>query len=168
MGLLHLSPTHLCIWMCEIELYTGHTAHPSISRDIWSRQGVASLRDLTISCGVQVLPTGLQSCTSLSELDISSCPNLISIPDLGELHSFSSLTILNCRKLTRLLGRLSECLKTLEIGEFCEELDAFPNLSSIQHLHASLEKLNLYGRSKLNSLPDEIQCFTALIFLLIC
>ncbi|KAK4583167.1 hypothetical protein RGQ29_026097 [Quercus rubra] len=133
-----------------------------------SIQGVSSLRSLTISCGVEVLPTGLQSCTSLSELDITSCPNLISIPDLGELHSLSSLTIRDCRKLTRLPGGLSECLKTLEIGWFCEELDAFPSLSSIQHLHASLEELRLYGWAKLNSLPDEIQHFTALVYLLIC
>ena len=69
---------------------------------------------------------------------------------------------------TRLPGGLSECLKTLEIGGFCEELDAFPSLSSIQHLHASLEQLNLYGWSKLNSLPDEIPHFTALIYLRIC
>ncbi|XP_075637478.1 putative disease resistance protein RGA3 [Castanea sativa] len=134
-------------------------------RSFPSIQGVASLRDLTIWCGVEVLPTGLQSCTSLSELNIQSCPNLISIPDLGELHSLSSLTILDCPKLTRLPGGLSECLKTLKIGEFCEELDAFPSLSSIQHLHASLEQLNLYGWSKLNSLPDEMQHFTALIYL---
>nr|XP_023929397.1 putative disease resistance protein At3g14460 [Quercus suber] len=134
-------------------------------RSFPSIQGVASLRYLTISCGVEVLPIGLQSCTSLLELDIRGCPNLISIPDLGELHSLSRLKIVNCPKLTRLPGGLSECLKTLEIGGFCEELDAFPSLSSIQHLRASLEKLNLYGWAKLNSLPDEIQHFTALTYL---
>ena len=75
---------------------------------------------------------------------------------------------MNCPKLTCLPEGLSECLKTLEIGGFCEELDAFPSLSSIQHLHASLEKLHWYGWSKLNSLPDEIQHFTALIYLHIC
>ncbi|KAK7819607.1 putative disease resistance protein rga4, partial [Quercus suber] len=145
----------------------GVSSCPNL-RSFPSIQGVASLRDLSISCGVKVLPTGLQSCTSLSELAISSCPNLISIPDLGKLHSLSSLTIRDCRKLTRLPVGLSECLKTLEIGEFCEELDAFPSLSSIQHLHASLENINLYGWSKLNYLPDEIQRFTALIYLHIC
>nr|XP_023877847.1 putative disease resistance protein At3g14460 [Quercus suber] len=134
-------------------------------RSFPSIQGVASLRRLTISCGVEVLPIGLQSCTSLLELDIWSCPNLISIPDLGELHSLSRLEIVNCPKLTRLPGGLSECLKTLGIGGFCEELDAFPSLSSIQHLHASLEELGLFGWAKLNSLPDEIQHFTALTYL---
>lgn len=54
------------------------------------------------------------------------------------------------------------CLKTLGIGGFCEELNAFPNLSSINHLHVSLEHLYLYGWAKLNSLPDELQRFTAL------
>ena len=51
-------------------------------------------------------------------------------------------------------------LKYLSIGGFCEELDAFPSLSSIQH--ASLQTLTLYGWAKLNSLPDDIQRFTAL------
>ena len=44
------------------------------------------------------------------------------------------------------------CLKYLSIGGFCEEFDAFPSLSSIQH--ASLETLN--------SLPEDTQRFTAL------
>ena len=113
-------------------------------RSFPSIQGLASLQLLQISgCGVEDLSTGLQSCTSLSYLDISSCPNLISIPDLGE------------------------CLKTLTIGGFCEELDAFPSLNPIQHLRASLENLTLYGWDKLNSLPDEIKYFTALKSLLI-
>jgi Leucine-rich repeat (LRR) protein len=58
--------------------------------------------------------------------------------------------------------RLLTRLKSLTIGGFCEELDAFPSLSSIQHLHASLQTLRLDGWAKLNSLPDEIQRFTAL------
>ena len=139
-----------------------------IREDVWAF--CTSLRSIDIDgCGkLSYLPTGLQSCTSLSELVISLCPNLRSIPDLGELHSLSSLTIWDCPKLTRLSGGLSECLKTLEIGGFCEELDAFPSLSSSQHLHASLEELRLYGWAKLNSLPDEIPHFTALIYLRIC
>ncbi|KAL4631995.1 hypothetical protein ACB092_04G020100 [Castanea dentata] len=50
-------------------------------------------------------------------------------------------------------------LKYLCIGGFCEELDTFPSLSSIQH--ASLETLELFGWAKLNSLPKDIQRFTA-------
>ncbi|XP_050243143.1 putative disease resistance protein RGA4 isoform X4 [Quercus robur] len=113
-------------------------------RSFPSIQGLASLQSLRIySCGVEDLSTGLQSCTSLSYLKICSCPHLISIPDLGE------------------------CLKTLDIGGFCEELDAFPSLNPIQHSRASLEDLSLGGWDKLNSLPDEIKYFTALKYLLI-
>ena len=102
-------------------------------------------------------------------LQICDCPNLKSIPDLGELHSLTHLSILRCQtlKLTCLLEEL-KCvthLKYLEIGGFCEELDAFPSLSSIQHLHTSLESLRLWGWAKLNSLPDEIQHFTSLEYL---
>ncbi|KAL4605504.1 hypothetical protein ACB092_09G034300 [Castanea dentata] len=135
-------------------------------RSFPSIQGLASLQSLEISsCGVEDLSTRLQSCTSLSGLCISSCPNLISIPDLGELHSLSRLRIVNCRKLIPDLG-LSECLKSLEIGGFCEELDAFPSLHPIQHF-SSIEFLGLYGWDKLNSLPDEIKYLTALKYLYI-
>ena len=74
-----------------------------------------------------------------------------------------SLPIFYCSKLTCLPEGL-ECLtrlNTLEIGGF-DEMDAFPSLSSISHLHASLETLELFGWDKLNSLPEEIQYFTAL------
>ncbi|KAK4566197.1 hypothetical protein RGQ29_002429 [Quercus rubra] len=162
-------------------------------RSFPSLQGAGSLlRSLVISWGDEVLPTALQSCTSLSSLSIQDCPNLIlipelrklhsltmlricdcpnlkSIPDLGELHSLTRLRIFRCQtlKLTCLpegLERVTR-LKYLAIGGFCEELDAFPSLSSIQHLHTSLESLRLYGWAKLNSLPDEIQHFTSLEYL---
>ncbi|XP_065627020.1 putative disease resistance protein RGA4 [Quercus suber] len=159
-------------------------------RSFPSIQGVGSrLRKLGISCGDEVLSTGLQSCTSVSELcikdcpnlisipdlcklhslirlEITSCPNLKSIPDLRELHSLIGLRIMNCQKLTRLPEDLHclTCLKSLEIGGFGEELDAFPSLSStsLKHLHSSLQTLYLYGWDRLNSLPDDIQCFTAI------
>ncbi|KAM3702273.1 hypothetical protein ACJW31_04G013200 [Castanea mollissima] len=162
-------------------------------RSFPSLQGAGSLlRSLAKSCGDEVLPTVLQSCPSLSSLSINECPNLIlipelrklhsltqleiydcpnlkSIPDLGELHSLTHLRIFRCQtlKLTCLPEEL-KCvtrLKDLQIGGFCEELDAFPSLSSIQHLHTSLESLELWGWAKLNSLPDEIQHFTSLEYL---
>ena len=156
---------------------------PSI-QDLWS-----FLQSLAISCGEEVLSTGLQSCTSLSELYIGNCPNLISvpdlcklhsliqlhisncpnlksIPDLWDLHSLIELQIENCQKLIRLPEELHYliCLKSLWIGGFCEELDAFPSLSStsLKHLHSSLQELDLHGWDRLNSLPDDIQCFTAI------
>ena len=142
------------------------------------------LRNLSISCGEEVLLTGLQSSTSLSYLRIRNCPNLISIPDLCKLHSLNQLGIRNCpnlisipdlrdcQKLTRLPEDLHclTCLKSLSIGGFCEELDAFPSLSStsLKHLHSSLQTLDLHGWDRLNSLPDDIQCFTAITELWIC
>ena len=132
-------------------------------RSFPSIKGVAILlRTLAISCSDEVLPTGLQSCISLSLLVIKECPNLISIPNLQDLHSLYSLTIRSCKRLMCLPDGLDYLtrLKHLVIGGFCEELDAFPSLSSIQH--ASLETLELYGWAKLNSLPDDIQQFTAL------
>uniref|UniRef100_A0A7N2RCP0 Disease resistance protein RGA3 n=2 Tax=Quercus lobata TaxID=97700 RepID=A0A7N2RCP0_QUELO len=135
-------------------------------RSFPSIKGVALLlRTLAISCSDEVLPIGLQSCISLSSLEINECPNLISIPNLQDLHSLYSLTIRSCKRLMGLPDGL-DCLthlKSLRIGRFCEELDAFPSLSSIQH--ASLETLSLYGWAKLNSLPDDIQRFTALTHL---
>ncbi|KAK7856476.1 putative disease resistance rpp13-like protein 1 [Quercus suber] len=132
-------------------------------RSFPSIKGVAlPLRTLAISCSDEVLPIDLQSCISLSSLGINECPNLISIPNLQDLHSLSSLTITSCKRLMGLPDGLDYLtrLKSLSIGGFCEELDAFPRLSSIQH--ASLETLKLYGWAKLNSLPDDIQRFTAL------
>ncbi|KAF3960372.1 hypothetical protein CMV_014902 [Castanea mollissima] len=154
-----------------------------------SLQGVAPLRTLRISFGVEVFPSGLQSCTSLSELyisicpnlklipdmpelhslirlDICDCPNLISIGDLRGLHSLNHLLIARCPKLSHLPDGL-DCLtrlKYLGIGELCEELDVSTILCSIQHQHlqTSLEELELFGCDKLNTPPDEILRFTGL------
>uniref|UniRef100_A0A7N2LT72 Uncharacterized protein n=1 Tax=Quercus lobata TaxID=97700 RepID=A0A7N2LT72_QUELO len=116
-----------------------------------------------IECGIDELPSGLQLCTFLQYLKIEGCPNLKSIPDLGEVfHSLINLKLINSPEL-RLKLPLRR-LKTLVIGGFIEELDAFPILRypSIRYSHASLKKLRLHGRPTLNSLPNEIQLFTAL------
>ena len=150
-------------------------------------QGVPShLQRLEIN-GCVILPTGLQSCTSLTLLEIQRCDklksipnlgqlhsltqlkirycdNLISIPDLRGLHSLIELQICHCPKLTSLPEGLESLtrLKSLAIGKFCEELDDFPSLVSIEHLHASLQHLELRGWPKLKSIPDNVQVFTAL------
>ncbi|KAL4631991.1 hypothetical protein ACB092_04G019900 [Castanea dentata] len=144
------------------------------------------LQRLEIS-GCVILPTGLQSCTSLTlleiqrcdklksipnlgelhsltQLKIKYCDNLISIPDLRGLHSLIELQICHCPKLTSLPEGLESLtrLKILVIGKFCEELDDFPSLISIEHLHASLQHLELRGWPKLKSIPDNMQVLTAL------
>ncbi|KAF3946621.1 hypothetical protein CMV_027134 [Castanea mollissima] len=152
---------------------------------------IQGLRCLDIDkCGFEVL-TQLQLCTSLSELYIRACPdlkslpdlqefhslaqlvingchNLKSIPDLGELCFLTRLVITNCSNITRLPEGSLKCLKSLEIGGYCEELDVFPSLNNfIQHSHTTLQYLELIGWAKLNSLPGEIQQFTALETLVI-
>ncbi|XP_075662491.1 putative disease resistance protein RGA4 [Castanea sativa] len=152
---------------------------------------IQGLRCLHIDeCGFEVL-TKLQLCTSLSELYIGFCPdlkslpdlqefhslaqleicrcqNLKSIPDLGELCFLTHLAIQNCSNITRLPEGSLKCLKSLVIGGYCKELDVFPSLNNfIQHSHTTLQYLHLIGWAKLNSLPGEIQQFTALETLLI-
>ncbi|XP_050256547.1 putative disease resistance protein RGA4 isoform X2 [Quercus robur] len=149
------------------------------------KQSFWTLLRLEISeCGVEVL-SQIQSCAFLEELIIKRCPNLICILELqnlyrltqleisdcpnlvstSELHYPTNIKIRNCGKLTCLPKVYSFRLKYLEIGPFCEELVAFPGLieyTPSQHSYESLQILQLYGWTKLNSLPDEIQCFTAL------
>uniref|UniRef100_A0A2N9H034 R13L1/DRL21-like LRR repeat region domain-containing protein n=1 Tax=Fagus sylvatica TaxID=28930 RepID=A0A2N9H034_FAGSY len=108
-------------------------------------EGAASLRQLVMSwCGVEALLIGLKSCTSLQILRIEECPNL-----------------------KRISEGLPESLKTLKIGPFCEMLEAFPSLINSTSIQHSIEHLYLNGWAKLNSLPDQIQSFTALKVLLI-
>ncbi|XP_022761774.1 disease resistance protein RGA2-like [Durio zibethinus] len=137
-------------------------------RSIPSIEGFSSLTDLTIKdCeGLSCLPGGLKSCNSLENLNIHNCPSLSSVPqDLGELRSLMFLSITSCRKLTCLPGKILGCLtglKTLHIGGFSEQLEEFPGLTSIYHLHASLEYLELYGWKNLKSLPNQLQHLVSL------
>ncbi|GLU14954.1 hypothetical protein SLE2022_314890 [Rubroshorea leprosula] len=127
-----------------------------------------SLKTLSIcSCEKLIsLPCGLGSCISLQRLKIWNCPNLISIAeDIRRLHSLTSLTILHCGSLRSISEECLGCftsLKELEMGPFWSELEEFPGLSSIHHLHASLEVLEIRGWNKLKSVPHQLQHLTAL------
>ncbi|GLU14948.1 hypothetical protein SLE2022_314850 [Rubroshorea leprosula] len=130
--------------------------------------GLLSLKILTIyNCeNLSCLPSGLGTCTSLQSLSISCCFNLISIvEDVGRLQSHTDLVVCDCEKLESFpgecLGHLTH-LKMLKMGPFYSELEEFPGLTSIQHLHASLETLELYGWDKLKSLPHQLQHLTTL------
>ncbi|CAN6699444.1 unnamed protein product [Malus baccata var. baccata] len=126
---------------------------------------LTSLTELTISTcdGLTSIPSGLASCTSLTHLSVDGCHNLISLADhnLSGLQSLCSLYVYYCGKLQYLpkgLQSLSR-LKRLWIGNFCKELDSFPDFQ------VPSEKLNLYGWPKVKSLPQPIQhstCLTSL------
>uniref|UniRef100_A0A5B7BJU5 Putative disease resistance protein RGA3 n=1 Tax=Davidia involucrata TaxID=16924 RepID=A0A5B7BJU5_DAVIN len=110
------------------------------------------------------LPDDLHTLSSLKTLGVYSCYNLISFPDLQGLHSLSDLVISDCYKLTCLpegLGCLTR-LNKLEIGPFSKELNSFPSLDGIQHLSVSLRYLTIGGWPHFDTLPEQLQHFTAL------
>ncbi|GLT55754.1 hypothetical protein SLA2020_288470 [Shorea laevis] len=115
---------------------------------------------------IKSLPHQLQHFTALKRLWIHNFNGVEAFPEwLGDLSSLVSLSIDSCNKLNRIpeecLGRLTR-LKQLRMGPFYSELEEFPGLTSIHHLHASLENLQLFGWDKLKSLPDQLQHLTAL------
>ncbi|PRQ38711.1 putative P-loop containing nucleoside triphosphate hydrolase, leucine-rich repeat domain, L [Rosa chinensis] len=146
-------------------------------------QGITSLRELKIdSCwSLLSLPSGLQFCTSLEDLYITDCSSLLSlsVSILEEeeishgVDAYLSVSEEHYRTIESILGRSLKLkyvrtigfhhlthLKTLRIGAFWEELDAFPHF----HLppNSQLVELCLFGWPKLESLPQQIQHLTCL------
>ncbi|KAB2008926.1 hypothetical protein ES319_D10G133200v1 [Gossypium barbadense] len=154
-------------------LETLEIANCPIMISIPSLDGFSSLLELELNkCeALTSLPSGLSTCTSLWRLFIYNCNNLESIPeDVGQLRCLEELRICDCQSLKRLpeesLGCLTS-LKRLELGPFSEELEEFPGLGSIHHLHSSLKELTLWGWDKACTLPNQLQHLTALERLLI-
>ncbi|KAM4105782.1 hypothetical protein ACB094_04G018700 [Castanea mollissima] len=135
----------LCISDCGQLSYIWDTSQPLISLEELKIRDCPKLRCFP---RIQVL-TQLQLCTSLSELYIGFCPDLKSLPDLQEFHSLAQLAIYGCHNLESIP----------DLGEFLNNF--------IQRSHTTLQYLELTGWAKLNSLPGEIQQFTALETLII-
>ncbi|KAK8619004.1 hypothetical protein V6N13_132973 [Hibiscus sabdariffa] len=139
-------------------------------RSVPTLDGLSSLLELELcGCeGLTSLPSGLSTCTSLRRLLIDYCINLESVPkDVGQLHSLEELCIVFCGSLKRLLEESLGCLtrlKRLRLGPFSKEVEEFPGLGSIHHLHSSLKELTLssFGWDKPFSLPFQLQHLTAL------
>ncbi|KAK6796392.1 hypothetical protein RDI58_004093 [Solanum bulbocastanum] len=98
-----------------------------------SLEGLTTLEELRISyCDELVsLPNEmLLSCMSLKSLSIENCVNLTSFPNLQQLNSLLSLRIVDCPQLTCLPKGLHSlcCLNYLRIGPFSEDLTSFPIL----------------------------------------
>ena len=72
------------------------------------------------------LPDSLHTYISLQKLVVESCLDLSSLP--GVLSPIQHLEIKNCSTVRLKLSRQEGHLKTLIIGGFIEELDAFPSL----------------------------------------
>ena len=96
----------------------------------------------------------------LEELTIRSCHILNSIPDLRGLHSLTQLVIMDCPKLTLLLEGFLDCFTQLKTLQIFGSLDS--GWFGCRRLNVSLSSLQLNMSADLNSLPDKIQCFTAL------
>ncbi|CAB4293681.1 unnamed protein product [Prunus armeniaca] len=135
----------------------------------------ANFKKLVLELDLQSIPalqslgsSGPQLPASLVELKIRNAPNLESLPSLDNLTSLSKLVIVNCGKLKYLPTGLHCCtsLKTLELGEFWEELDSFPYFH-LETGSSQPHKLILTGWPKLKSLPQQIQDFTSLTSLVI-
>uniref|UniRef100_A0A6N2KIV1 Rx N-terminal domain-containing protein n=1 Tax=Salix viminalis TaxID=40686 RepID=A0A6N2KIV1_SALVM len=147
------------------------------------------------SCKLGALPSGLQCCASLEELEICCCAELTHINDLQELSSLQRLCINTCHKLISIdwhglrqlrslvelqiyccgslsdfpeedcIGSLTQ-LKELRIGGFSGELEAFP-AGLLKSINFS-GSLWIYGWDKLKSVPHQLQHLTALKALAIC
>ncbi|KAM3750137.1 hypothetical protein ACB098_04G014600 [Castanea mollissima] len=145
----------LRIYDCGELSYIWDTSQPLISLEELTIRNcpklrcfprIQGLRCLDIDkCGFEVL-TQLQLCTSLSELCIRACPDLKSLPDLQEFHSLAQLVINGCHNLKSIP----------DLGELCF-------LTRLVITNCS----NITRWAKLNSLPGEIQQFTALETLVI-
>ena len=103
---------------------------------------------------------------------IKGCDKLINIDwhGLRQLRSLVSLEITACPSLSDILeddwlGGLTQ-LQKLRIGDFSEEMKAFPIrvLNSIQHLNSSgsLKSLGIRGWDKLKSVPHQLKHLAAL------
>ncbi|GLU17940.1 hypothetical protein SLE2022_342790 [Rubroshorea leprosula] len=145
-------------WFCdELEEFPGlsyiHQLNPS-------------LESLTLHGWdkVKSLPDQLQHLTALKELTLSHFKGVEAFPEgLGKLTSLQRLCIYKCSNLKHLFPlQALKSLIELKMGPFSSDLEEFPGLDEIHHLHASLKDLELTGWDKIKFLPDQLQHLTAL------
>ncbi|EOX96600.1 Cc-nbs-lrr resistance protein, putative isoform 1 [Theobroma cacao] len=123
-------------------------------------QGLSSnLEDLRLldSCNVWNPPWMMHGLTSLKDLQIESCPNLVFFPELGFLHTLKHLKLKDCRALKSLPSgmmmlncKINGCpLEELEI-EDCHSLTCFPR----GRLPTTLKCIRIRYCRDLMSLPE--------------
>ena len=117
-----------------------------------------NLRSLEIAdCDkLERLPNECLSLTCLEELQINSCPKLVSFPEVGFPPNLRSLTLSNCEGLkclpdgmTSKMSTNSCLLETLDIDN-CSSLICFPK----GQLPTTLKKLRIISCESLSSLPE--------------
>ncbi|XP_073148460.1 putative disease resistance protein RGA3 [Henckelia pumila] len=129
---------------------------------------------------------------SLRWLHIWRCNNLASIQNLKGLSAIQRIEITYCHELRELEGEMQESSTSLELLEItvCPKLRSIPNgmdcLNKLSYLwmgpfseetglsllneslkgrHQLLSRLTLYGNGNWESLPDQLQHLTALVYL---
>ncbi|KAI3851378.1 hypothetical protein MKW92_009809 [Papaver armeniacum] len=113
---------------------------------------------------------------SLRTLVLCQCPALISWPDVRRFDALSVLVIVDCKSQNSIPFGIDYLpkLEHLVIGGFSDDLDSFPFPTNEERLGTkgsyfpSLRSLSMYGWSKLNCLPDQVQYITSLQFLTVC
>ncbi|XP_006338948.1 putative disease resistance protein RGA3 [Solanum tuberosum] len=133
-------------------------------------------RLLLFNCnGLTSLPSGmLEHCRPLEVFYVRNCNNLVSLPlHVWEMPSLSYLDLSDCPKLISVPAGGLHCLtglRTLEIGPFSEMVDfeAFQLIfNGIQQL-LSLRRLGVWGRGHWDSLPYQLMQLSALTEICIC
>ncbi|KAK4425670.1 hypothetical protein Salat_1761000 [Sesamum alatum] len=148
-----------CDKLKSIQISTGDNSLRSLR---WFRvSGCRELTDISI--------TMLETCTSIEYMEITECHNLVTLDRVRMPSCLSDLDISGCSKLRSLpkgcLNNRLSYLRDLSIGPFSEEmgLASFCEIfQGIQQLHSSLTTLKLYGWPHFDSLPDQFQHLTAL------
>lgn len=131
-------------------------------------QGLTSLRNCEFAgCyGLTNIPgEAFQFCTSLESLSVKYCDELVSFPvDLQKLPSLMCLTMHHCPKLNMVPRGLCGLtrLRQLDLGCFLEFGSFLIIFNGIEQNLSSLYKLELFGCSDWDSLPDQLQYLTSL------
>ncbi|XP_048326454.2 disease resistance protein RPP2B-like isoform X2 [Ziziphus jujuba] len=126
-----LPPSFLCLYKLA-DLYPGKptTCHCNFAGSTFNPNSLESLD--TSTSYIRALPTTIKQLPSLIVLDLEGCINISWLKSLK-----SSLTIVKCSKLEKLVGKLEsvECMRFLHLGPAPKKL--LPSIDMIRQLQKS-------------------------------
>ncbi|CAK9153376.1 unnamed protein product [Ilex paraguariensis] len=156
------------------EILDGLQPHPNLKElTIRSYPGLkfpnlmdnlSALKCLEVRCcpNLEHLPRGLKNLVTLERLELSNCDSLTSLPATGlqGLSSLTSLSIINCKKLSCLSDGVKylTALQDLYING-CPEMMSWPE--DIQHLNR-LRSLRIWSCPNLLYLPDGLRLYASI------